>query len=119
MTSPFKKMKLVPIDANKVEADIIKTEEANTTEQLSLDQRISNIIESNLDNTIKYEILKNLLGDNQQKEKIEKKVIRKEPIVISAKDLSKPPEKKKRKVPKLKEIENVEDYIKNIEWKQY
>ena len=110
-------MKLVPIDINKVESDISKAEEANTNEQLSLDQRISNIIASNLDNSIKYEILKNLLGDNQQKEK--EKVISKEPVAISAKDLSKRPEKKKRKLTNFKQIDNVEDYIKNIEWKQY
>ena len=99
--SLFKKMKLVPMDTNdnlqsssKLTniSKLIKSSDENITKKsanIAKDERIIDIIDSNLDGKTKLEILKKIFEDNVevQKEIFEKK---NKPSVISQKLLTSP-----------------------------
>lgn len=127
--SLFKKMKLVPHD--HIKAGQEKNTELKTTNVISpqseekpaksnyvsRDERIINIIDSNLDGITKLEVLKKIFEDNVQVQKNLVK-IRKEPIVISRKLLTPPSKKRKKPERNIKNSKEKVEFI-DIPWKKF
>ena len=84
---------------------------------VSRDERIINIIDSNLDGITKLEVLKKIFEDNVQVQKNLVK-IRKEPIVISRKLLTPPSKKRKKPERNIKNSKEKVEFI-DIPWKKF
>lgn len=122
-------MKLVPHD--HIKAGQEKNTELKTTNVISpqseekpaksnyvsRDERIINIIDSNLDGITKLEVLKKIFEDNVQVQKNLVK-IRKEPIVISRKLLTPPSKKRKKPERNIKNSKEKVEFI-DIPWKKF
>ena len=122
-------MKLVPHD--HIKAGQEKNTELKTTNVISpqseekpaksnyvsRDERIINIIDSNLDGITKLEVLKKIFEDNVQVQKNLVK-IRKEPIVISRKLLTPPSKKRKKPEKNIKNSKEKVEFI-DIPWKKF
>ena len=122
-------MKLVPHD--HIKAGQEKNTELKTTNVISpqseekpaksnyvsRDERIINIIDSNLDGITKLEVLKKIFEDNVQVQKNLVK-IRKEPIVISRKLLTPPSKKRKKLERNIKNSKEKVEFI-DIPWKKF
>ena len=122
-------MKLVPHD--HIKAGQEKNTELKTTNVISpqseekpaksnyvsRDERIINIIDSNLEGITKLEVLKKIFEDNVQVQKNLVK-IRKEPIVISRKLLNPPSKKRKKPEKNIKNSKEKVEFI-DIPWKKF
>ena len=126
--SLFKKMKLVPQDHIKIgqeentrqkTTNVISPqseEKQSKSNFISRDERIINIIDSNLDGITKLEVLKKIFEDNVQ---VQKHLInlKKEPIVISRKLLTPPSKKRKKPESTIKNSKEKVEFI-EIPWKK-
>ena len=122
-------MKLVPHDhikAGQEKNTELKTknvispqseEKPAKSNYVSRDERIINIIDSNLDGITKLEVLKKIFEDNVQVQKNLVK-IRKEPIVISRKLLTPPSKKRKKPERNIKNSKEKVEFI-DIPWKKF
>ena len=127
--SLFKKMKLVPHDhikAGQEKNTELKTSNVISTQSeekpaksnyISRDERIINIIDSNLDGITKLEVLKKIFEDNVQVQKNLVK-LRKEPFVISRKLLTPPSKKRKKPERNIKNSKEKVEFI-DIPWKKF
>ena len=122
-------MKLVPHDhikAGQEKNTELKTsnvippqseEKPAKSNYISRDERIINIIDSNLDGITKLEVLKKIFEDNVQVQKNLVK-LRKEPIVISRKLLFPPSKKRKKPERNIKNSKEKVEFI-DIPWKKF
>ena len=127
--SLFKKMKLVPHEYKDVSAEISPPksfnidssqstfEKPNNSTNISRDERIINIIDSNLDGITKLEVLKKIFEDNVQVKK-HMTIKKKEPIVISQKLLT-PPSKKRKKPQRASTNSKQKVEFIDIPWKKF
>ena len=110
--SSLKKMKLVPIENNSIKFNEPVISDPKV-DNLTKEDEVMNVAKSNLDDTVKKNIIKTLYVDEMNKNS---KSVNREPRTISRKLLT-PPSKKKPRI--SKKSSEKKDLFEKIKWNPY